>query len=81
MGALTVYLRETPMAGLLVRMCMALPFLPANRIEGAFADLVRYAMAARVEGLYDTMEPFLRYVERTWILGNYLHFIPSNSFS
>ncbi|KAK3929807.1 hypothetical protein KUF71_020200, partial [Frankliniella fusca] len=71
-GALTIYLRETPMAGLLVRMCMALPFLPAERIDGAFADIERYAIGARVEGLHATMQramqPFLRYYDASLLM-------------
>ncbi|XP_052130927.1 translation initiation factor IF-2-like [Frankliniella occidentalis] len=64
---LTVYLRDSDKAGLLVRMCMALPLLPAERIRDAFQEIRNYAQAARDETLYPTMEPFLDYVLQTWI--------------
>ncbi|XP_052129231.1 uncharacterized protein LOC127750786 [Frankliniella occidentalis] len=68
-GGLLVYLRETPMAGLLVRMCMALPLLRPDRIQGAFDDVCRFSRGARDQNLFNTMEAFLDYIQNTWIDG------------
>ncbi|XP_034244893.1 uncharacterized protein LOC117647297 [Thrips palmi] len=60
-------LKEKPDdAGKTVRMCMALPFLPAEKIEQGFQEVK--AKAAREE-FHAQLKPFLDYVERTWING------------
>ncbi|KAK3933081.1 Protein RMD5-like protein [Frankliniella fusca] len=65
-GGLTAYLREpnNAQAGKLVRMCMAIPLLPPELIRPAFQELRRFA---RLRDFYPTMEPFLDYVENTWL--------------
>lgn len=60
-------LQERPEdAGKTVRSCMALPFLPANKIENGFQQV--RAQAAR-QDYYAQLKPFLDYVEKTWING------------
>jgi len=60
-------LQERPEdAGKTVRSCMALPFLPANKIEDGFQQV--RAQAAR-QDYYAQLQPFLDYVEKTWING------------
>lgn len=52
--------------GKVVRMCMALPFLPEERIVVAFQDVRAYA---QTKAFYHQIEPFLDYVNQTWLLG------------
>lgn len=60
-------LQERPEdAGKTVRSCMALPFLPANKIDNGFQQV--RAQAAR-QDYYAQLKPFLDYVEKTWING------------
>ncbi|KAK3926619.1 Imidazole glycerol phosphate synthase subunit HisF [Frankliniella fusca] len=54
---------EGKCAGKVVRMCMALPFLPAEKIAEGFTAIREYS---RREA-QDVLEPFLDYVDRTWL--------------
>ncbi|XP_052130872.1 uncharacterized protein LOC113208726 [Frankliniella occidentalis] len=51
--------------GKVVRMCMALPFLPAEKIDEGFRAVRDHS---RIQN-YNELEPFLDYVERTWLQG------------
>ncbi|KAE8740478.1 hypothetical protein FOCC_FOCC014006, partial [Frankliniella occidentalis] len=50
--------------GKIVRMCMALPFLPPERIIQGFEDVNEYA---RGKAFYEQIEGFLNYVNQTWL--------------
>jgi hypothetical protein len=67
-GALTVFLKEHEDAGKVVRMCMALPLLPARLIVEGY-NQVRAHAEALPEPSANTLRPFLDYVHNTWITG------------
>jgi len=63
---LTVLLRDCEEAGKAIRMCCALPLLPANRIVEAFDGIQEHTSDFE---WHAQVQPFYSYVQRTWILG------------
>lgn len=60
-------LQERPEdAGKVVRMCMSLPLLPEEKIEDGFGEVRAHAAT---QDTYPQLQPFLDYVEKTWING------------
>ncbi|CAA3032910.1 Hypothetical predicted protein [Olea europaea subsp. europaea] len=59
-------LRENEHAKKVVKMTMALPFLPANKIRAGFVAIQERAALHNVE---EPLSIFLQYVETTWVRG------------
>ncbi|XP_039292512.1 uncharacterized protein LOC111064492 [Nilaparvata lugens] len=60
------FLRESPMVKMILKMVMALPLLPSKNIANGYDVITEFALE---KGVYDRMERFLQYVDRTWIKG------------
>ncbi|XP_034245775.1 uncharacterized protein LOC117647909, partial [Thrips palmi] len=59
-------LQENQAAGEVVRMCMALPFLPHDKIDNGFKEVKEHS---ELQEFHEEVKPFLEYVDKTWIKG------------
>lgn len=58
--------RDVENARRIVRLAMAIPLVPADRLKGALNSVL---IEARRLGLFDQFEHFFLYIRETWILG------------